>query len=141
MQKILENVVHSLTTLICTTTEQSPFPASMTEHTSFNHSIVPRSSVSKESACNAKDLGLISGLGRSPGEGNGNPLHYSCLENSMDREAWQATVHGVARVRHDLATKTNKENTKSNSHSVIPTTTKTHLPSTQKHKVKFTQFG
>ena len=88
MQKILENVVHSLTTLIYTTTEQSPFPASMTEHTSFNHSIVPRSSVSKESACNAKDLGLISGLGRSPGEGNGNPLQYYCLENPMDRGAW-----------------------------------------------------
>ena len=41
----------------------------------------------------------------SPGEGNGNPLQYSCLENSMDRGAWQAIVHGVARVRHDLATK------------------------------------
>ena len=47
------------------------------------------------SACNAGDLGLIPGLGRSPGEGNGNPLQYSCLENPMDREAWQATVHGV----------------------------------------------
>ena len=42
---------------------------------------------------------------RSPGEGNGNPLQYSCLENPMDRGAWQATVHGVARVGHDLATK------------------------------------
>ena len=41
----------------------------------------------------------------SPGEGNGNPLQYSCLENAMVREAWQATVHGVTRVRHDLATK------------------------------------
>ena len=46
--------------------------------------------------CNAGDEGLIPGLGRSPGEGNGNPLHYSCLENPMDRGAWQATVHGVA---------------------------------------------
>ena len=46
------------------------------------------SSEGKESACNAADLGLISGLGRSPGEGNGNPLQYSCLENSMDRGAW-----------------------------------------------------
>ena len=62
-------------------------------------------SVSKESACNAGDLGLIPGLGRSPGEGNGNPLQYSCLENPMDRGAWRATVHGVTRVRHDLATK------------------------------------
>ena len=60
------------------------------------------SSVGKESACNAGDLGSIPGLGRSPGEGNGNALQYSCLENPMDRGAWQATVHGVARVRHDL---------------------------------------
>ena len=44
---------------------------------------------------NAGAMGLIPGLGKSPGEGNGNPLQYSCLENSMDRGAWQATVHGV----------------------------------------------
>ena len=44
-------------------------------------------------------------MGRSPGEGNGNPIHNSCLENPMDRGTWQATVHGVSRVRHDLATK------------------------------------
>ena len=50
------------------------------------------------------------GLGRSPKEGNGNPLQYSCLENPMDREAWQATVHGVARVGHDLATKPQQMN-------------------------------
>ena len=65
----------------------------------------PQSSVSKESACNAGDPGLIPGSGRSPGEGNGNPLQYSCLENPMDRVAWKATVHGVARVGHDLVTK------------------------------------
>ena len=47
--------------------------------------------------CNAGDLGLIPGLGRSPGDGNGNPLQYSCLENSVDRGAWQATVHAVAK--------------------------------------------
>ena len=64
----------------------------------------PRSSVSKESACNAGDPSSISGLGRSPGEGNGNPLQYSCIGNPMLREAWQATVHEVARVGHDLAT-------------------------------------
>ena len=52
---------------------------------------------SKESACNAGDLGLIPGLGRSPGGGHGNPLQYSCLENPMDRGAWWATVHGVAK--------------------------------------------
>ena len=65
----------------------------------------PCSSVGKESACNAGDLGSIPGSVRSPGEGNGNPLQYSCLENPIDREAWQATVHEVARVRHDLVTK------------------------------------
>ena len=50
----------------------------------------------KESACNAGDSNSIPGLGRSPGGGNGNPLQYSCLENSMDRGAWWATVHGFA---------------------------------------------
>ena len=52
---------------------------------------------SKESAYNAVDPGLILGSGRFPGEGNVNPLQYSCLENSMDREAWWATVHGVTK--------------------------------------------
>ena len=66
---------------------------------------VPYSSIGKESACNAGDLGSIPGSGRSPGEGNSNPLQYSGLENPMDRGAWQATVHGVTRVGHDLATK------------------------------------
>ena len=51
------------------------------------------------------DMGLIPGWGRSPGGGHGNSLQYSSLENSMDRGAWQATVHGVARVGHDLSTK------------------------------------
>ena len=54
-------------------------------------------SAGKESACNAGEPGLIPGLGRSPGEGNGNPLQYSCLENLMDKEAWHATVHGVTK--------------------------------------------
>ena len=48
------------------------------------------------------NIGSIPGSGRSPGEGNGNPLQYSCLGNPMDRGAWQATVHGVAKVKHDL---------------------------------------
>ena len=65
----------------------------------------PHSSVDKESTCNAGDPGSILGSGRSPGEGNGNPLQYSCLENPIDRGAWQATVHGVARVGHNLVTK------------------------------------
>ena len=55
----------------------------------------PGVSDGKESACTAGDLGLIPGLGRFPGEGNGNPLQYSCLENPMDREAWQVTAHGA----------------------------------------------
>ena len=65
----------------------------------------PHDSVGKESACNAGDLGLIPGSGRSPGEGNSNPLQYSRLENPMDRGTWQATDYGIARVRHDLLTK------------------------------------
>ena len=57
----------------------------------------------KESTCKAGDLSLIPGLGRSPGEGNGNPLQYSCLENPMDREAWWATVHEVTKNRTQLS--------------------------------------
>ena len=52
---------------------------------------------SKESACNARDPGSILGLGKSPGEGNGNTLQYSCLGNSMDRGVWRAIVPGVAK--------------------------------------------
>ena len=52
------------------------------------------SSVGKESACNAGDPGSLPGWGGSPGDGNGNPVQYSCLENPMDRRAWRATVHG-----------------------------------------------
>ena len=55
------------------------------------------------SACNAGDLGSIPGLGRSPGEGNGNPLQYSCPENPMDGGAWQATVHKVSKSRTRLS--------------------------------------
>ena len=66
----------------------------------------PGGSDGKESACNAGDLGLFSGSRRSPGEGHGNPLQYSCLGNPMNRGAWQVTVHGVVkRARHNLATK------------------------------------
>ena len=63
------------------------------------------SSVHKESTSNAGDPGSIPGLGRSPGEGNGNPFQYSCLENPMDRGDCQVTVHGVIGVGHNLATK------------------------------------
>ena len=57
----------------------------------------PGGSDGKATSCNAGDLGSILGSGRSPGEGNGNPLPYSCLENPMDGGAWWATVHGVAK--------------------------------------------
>ena len=57
----------------------------------------PGGSYGKASACSGGDPGSIPGLGRSPGEGNGNPLQYSCLKNSMDRGAWWATVHGVTK--------------------------------------------
>ena len=57
----------------------------------------------KESACNVGDLGSVSGLGRSPGEGNGYPLQYSCLENSMDTGAWKATVYGVVNSQTQLS--------------------------------------
>ena len=63
----------------------------------------PHSSVGKEFACNAGDVGSIPGLGRSLGEGNGNPLQYSCLENPMDGEVWWAAVHGVAEGRTRLS--------------------------------------
>ena len=67
----------------------------------------PGGTSNKEPLANSeiRDMGSIPGLGRSPGEGNGNPLQYSCLENPMDRGAWQAIVHGVVRVRYDLVTK------------------------------------
>ena len=57
----------------------------------------------QESACNAGDLSLITESGRSPGEGNGNSLQYSCLENPMDRGAWQARVHGVTKSQKRLS--------------------------------------
>ena len=67
------------------------------------HTGFPGGSEVKASACNAGDLGLIPGSGRSSGEGNGNPLQYSCLKNPMDGGAWWATVHGVAKSRTQLS--------------------------------------
>ena len=66
----------------------------------------PSSPVGKESTCNAGDPGLIPRLGRFPGEGNGNPLQYLCLEIPMVKGTWKATVYGVAGVGYDLVTKT-----------------------------------
>ena len=65
----------------------------------------PGGSDGEESACNAGNLGLIPGLGRSSGGGSGNPLQYSCLENFMDRGPWQAIVHGVAKSQTRLSDK------------------------------------
>ena len=59
--------------------------------------VVPAGSVGRESACNEGDLGSIPGSGRSPGEGNDNPLQFSCLENSVDKGVWWATVHRVTK--------------------------------------------
>ena len=80
---------------LCTVNKQVPwckFPGAlwMCQRSAF-----PGGSDGKESTCNVTDLGSVPGLGRSPGEGNGNPLQYSCLENPMDRGAWWATVHRV----------------------------------------------
>ena len=63
----------------------------------------PVGSDGKESACNARDMGLIPGSGRSPGEGNGYPVKYSCLENPMDRGSWWAAAHGVPKSRTQLS--------------------------------------
>ena len=67
------------------------------------YNLLSSGSDGKESACKVEDLGLIPGLGKSPGERNGNPLQYFCLENPMDREAWWATVDGVAKSQKQLS--------------------------------------
>ena len=72
----------------------------------------PGGSDGKAPAYNAEDLGSIPGSGKSPGEGNGNPLQYSCLENPMDGGAWLATVHGVAKSRTRLSDSLSLSNNK-----------------------------
>ena len=76
--------------------------AVLSKHTAFLG--LPDGSAGNESACNAGNTGLIPGLGRSPGEVNGNPLQYSCLENPTNRGAWRATVHGVSKNQTWLST-------------------------------------
>ena len=80
--------------------EDFPTPLVPVQRSTINF---PSGSDGKESACNAWDLGSIPGLGRSPGKRNGNPLQYFCLENSMDRGALWATVHGVTKSRKWLS--------------------------------------
>ena len=70
---------------------------------SLIHALLPGGSDGEESACLVGDLGSIPGSGRSPGEGNGNSLQYSCLENPMGGGVWQSTVHGVAKSRTQLS--------------------------------------
>ena len=77
------------------------FPKQVLIYKMFTVTGLPLWLSSKESACNAGDMDLIPGSGRSLGERYINPLQYSCLENSMDKRAWRATVHGSQRVRHD----------------------------------------
>ena len=71
----------------------------------YTYTGFPDAQMVKRSTCSAEDLGSIPASGRSPGEGNGNSLQYSCLGNPMYRGDWQATVHGVKRAGHNLATK------------------------------------
>ena len=86
---------------MCNAPEHSPYQSLLSggikKALLESHLGFPGGSEVKASACDEGDLGSIAGLGRSPGEGNGNPLQYSCLENPMDRGAWRATVHGVAK--------------------------------------------
>ena len=90
VRKVVTSVVYPSLTVITSSQVHT--------HTGF-----PCSSVSKESACSAGDTGSIPGLGRSPGEGKGNPLEYPCLENLMDRGAWWAAVHRVAKSQARLS--------------------------------------
>ena len=76
---------------------------SQTQLSDFHFHTFPGGSDGKDSACNEGDPGSIPESGRSPGEGNGNPLQYSCLENRTDRGAWRATVHGATKSRTRLS--------------------------------------
>ena len=92
------SMLHPLSTISTSTNRQCFLYPPKLCRTPAGHTSVDGSD-GKDSACNVRDLGLNPGLGKSPGEGNGNPLQYSCLENPMDRGAWWATVHGVAKTR------------------------------------------
>ena len=80
----------------------------------------PGGSVVKNMPSNARDAGSVPGLGRCPGEGNGNPLQYSCLGNPMDRGAWQVTVHGVAKESDMTEQVNNNNNVEMNSFGNVP---------------------
>ena len=95
--------------------------------------------VGKASTCNAGDLGSIPVSGSSPGEGNGNPLQYSCLENSMERGAWQATIHGISRL--STICLFFLENFDSRCCVVRPKHTHTHNGSKESEKAPFRNWG
>ena len=97
---------------------------------------IPRRVSGKESACNAEDPGLMPGSGRSPGEGNGNPLWYFCLENSMDRGACWATVHRVAELDTTEATNTH---TRVRTHTHVRTSCE--MPGWMNHKLESKLLG
>ena len=80
----------------------------------------PGGSVVKNMPSNARDAGSIPGLGRCPGEGNGNPLQYSCLGNPIDRGAWQVTVHGFAKESDMTEQVNNNNNVEMNSFGNVP---------------------
>ena len=94
--------VNSLALYLC---ESLHFVESYALCRAFPGGLVNYPSAMQETACNAGNMGLIPGSGRSPGERNGNTLLYCCPGNLMDSGAWRATVHGVARVGHNLSTK------------------------------------
>ena len=83
------------TAIICLRSVKSESSVTVVINNEYIECSFPGGSYGKESTCNAGDPASIHGSGRSPGEGNGNPPQYSCWENSMDRGAWRATVHGV----------------------------------------------
>ena len=100
LQRVRHDWAANTFTFISSITSLSDgFPSWTMSFTSTFSNGFPGSSADKESACNAGDLGLIPGLGRSPGEGIGYPLWYSGLGNATDRGVWQATVHGVTKSR------------------------------------------
>ena len=92
-QTRLSDLTEFVITMVHRCLHQLPY----TDRESRSNHGSPYGSTSKKSVCNVGDVGSIPGLGRSPGEGNHNPLQYSCLESSMNRGAWQATVHGVTK--------------------------------------------
>ena len=101
--KIMGAIARCILSAPCSFRKSTYFQGSLGSPHLLKVTEFPGGSEVKASACNAGDLGSTPGLGRSPGEGNGNPLQYSCLENPMDRGAWRATVHGVAKSQTQLS--------------------------------------